>query len=740
MNALNYLKSRITIIAITTIVTIILIIQSIIHLTMKNIFFFLIVAILFVQCDATKKAGDSTVSNNTTNPGPVAEVSDDGGTLDRSIPPTAGPAPEIKIGEYDKFKLDNGMEVIVVTNDKLPRVSFSLQVDVDPMLEGDKAGVVDLTGQMLRRGTKSKSKAELDEEIDFIGANLSTSGRSISASSLSKHQDKLLEVMSDLVLNPNFKKEELDKVKKQTISGLASGKDDPNNISSNVADVLNYSKDHPYGELTTEETVENVSVKDCENYFDTYFKPNTTRLIIVGDVDSKAIKGQLDKYFGDWEEGDVPTHSYENPSLPKAAEVAFVDKPGAVQSVIRITYPIEFKPGSTDAIKASVMNTILGGGSFSARLFQNLREDKAYTYGAYSRLRSNELIGSFSAFASVRNEVSDSAVTAFLYEISRMRDEKVAEDDLNKILNQMTGSFSRSLERPETVARFAKNIEKYNLPKDYYKNYLKNLRAVTVDDIQEMAKKYLHPSNAHILVVGNKDEVAAKLAKFSADGTVSFYDTEGERIEESSSEVPTDLTGKAVVEKYIEAIGGAKAVNSIKSGEMSISMGMMGQKADVSMSFETGKSFQQEMSANGQVMMKQVFDGKTMSNGMQTQTLEGKELESQQAQTYVADEVFYLASKYTFDLKGVEKVNEKDAYKVVISSESGIKLTNYYDKETGLKVRSITSQETPMGAMTITADMKDYKESGGIKYPSTITQKAGPQNIEMNVKSATFKK
>ncbi len=707
---------------------------------MKNIFFFLIVAILFVQCDATKKAGDSTANNNTTNPGPVAEVSDDGGTLDRRIPPTAGAAPEIKIGEYDKFKLDNGMEVIVVTNDKLPRVSFSLQVDVDPMLEGDKAGLVDLTGQMLRRGTKSKTKAELDEEIDFIGANLSTSGTGIFASSLSKHQDKLLDVMSDIILNPNFKKEELDKIKKQTISGLASAKDDPNSISSTVANVLNYSKNHPYGEITTEKSVESVTVKDCEKYFDAYFKPNTTRLIIVGDVNPKTIKGQLDKYFGEWKEGDVPKNNYENPSLPKAAEVAFVDKAGAVQSVIKVTYPIDLKPGSEDAIKARVMNTILGGGGFSARLMQNLREDKAYTYGAYSSLSSDELVGAFTASASVRNEVSDSAVTEFLYEMSRMRDEKVAQNDLDKILNKMTGSFSRALERPETVARFAQNIEKYNLPKDYYKNYLKNLRAVTVDDIQAMAKKYLHPSNAHILVVGNKDEVAAKLAKFSADGTVSFYDTEGEAVEASSSEVPTDMTGKAVIENYIQAIGGTKAVNSIKGGEMAIAMSMMGQSADVKMSFESGKSFEQEMSANGQVMMKQTFDGETMSNGMQTQTLKGKELEAQMAQTYLAEEIYYLANNYTFDLKGIEKVDGKDAYKVAISSESGIKLTSYYDKETGLKVRSITSQETPMGAMTITADMKNYKEADGIKYPSTIQQKAGPQNIEMNIKSVLLKK
>lgn len=701
---------------------------------MKNLFFLLILVMSFAQCTPTAKVGDN---GNTENPaGPVAQPTTDGGTLDRSIPPTAGDAPEIKIGDYDKFTLDNGVEVIVVTNNKLPRVSFSLEVDADPVLEGDKAGMVDLTGQLLRRGTKTRTKAEIDEAVDFIGANMNTSGRGISASSLSKHQDLLLELMSDVLLNPTFADEELEKLKKQTISGLASEKDSPNAIAANVGNVLDFGKKHPYGEIVTEETVTNVTSADCKKYYNDYFKPNTTRLVIVGDVDAKTLKSQLNKYFGSWKKGEVPTSEYNTPTAPKATEVAFVDKPGAVQSVVKITYPVDLKPGSQDAIAASVMNTILGGGGFSARLMQNLREDKAYTYGAYSSLISNELIGEFSASASVRNEVTDSAITQFLYEIQRMRDEKVDEDALNLILNTMTGSFSRALERPETVARFAKNIEKYNLPKDYYKNYLKNLRAVTADDVQAMAKKYLLPSNAHILVVGNKDEVADKLSGFSKSGKVNFYDNEGNPVKVSNEVLPADLTATKVVENYLAAIGGKAKIEAIEDAKITMGMAMTGATLDAVTMIQTGKKMMLELSMMGQVVQKQVFDGKKMSAAGQVQEPTGKALAELKSQTMLVDEINFLSEGYNLELKGTETINDAKAYKIAVESPEGVKSTHYFDAKTGLQVRIIGSSSSPMGEVTVTSDISDYQTlENGIKYPFKVKQQMGPQAFELSIKS-----
>jgi predicted Zn-dependent peptidase len=362
--------------------------------------------------------------------------------VDRSKLPEAGPAREIKIGDYESFTLKNGMQVFVVENHKLPRVSFSLVLDREPILEGDKAGYTSMVGQMLRRGTTTRTKEQLDEEIDFIGASLGASSTAVYGSSLTKHKDKMLELMTDIMFNSTFPEEELDKIKTQTISGLAANKDDPNAISANVSTVLVYGKEHPYGEITTEETVNNITIEDIKSYYQTYFKPNIAYLAIVGDINKKEAQKLVKKLFGKWEKGDVPKPTYTLPKAPDKTIVAMVDKSSAVQSVVNITYPIVLKPGTPDLVKSRVLNQILGGGS-SARLFVNLREDKGYTYGAYSSITSDELVGEFSASASVRNEVTDSAIVQFNEELIRIKNEPVSQEELDLAISSISGSFAR---------------------------------------------------------------------------------------------------------------------------------------------------------------------------------------------------------------------------------------------------------------------------------------------------------
>src|SRR5690606_8979191 len=242
----------------------------------------------------------------------------------------------------------------------------------NPIIEGDKAGYVSMAGDLLGTGTTSRSKAQLDEEVDFIGASLNTSSNGIFASSLSKHTDKLLELMTDVLYNPSFAQDELYKVKTQTLSAVAANKEDPGTIAGNVRSVLVYGQDHPYGELTTEKSVESITVDDCKKYYSTYFKPNNAYLAIVGDIDVKTAKKIAEKYFGKWQRGEVTDPTYNVPQPPRQTYVALVDRPASVQSVINIGYPVTLKPGEPEVIKAGVMNQILGGG-FSSRLMQNLR-------------------------------------------------------------------------------------------------------------------------------------------------------------------------------------------------------------------------------------------------------------------------------------------------------------------------------------------------------------------------------
>ncbi|MCB0640285.1 MAG: insulinase family protein, partial [Phaeodactylibacter sp.] len=301
----------------------------------------------------------------------------------RKTAPQPGPAPDIQMGDYERFSLENGLDVIVVENHKLPRVSFQVYVDAPLIDEGDAAGYLSLAGQMLTQGTNTRSKAEIDEAVDFIGASLSSSSSGLYGACLTKHKNELLGIMQEVLMQPSFPEEQFEKLKKQTLSGLAQAKEDPNAIASNVASVLRYGEGHPYGRIETEASIQKLTLDQCKSYYQDYFKPNTSYLVVVGDIKPEEAKALAKQYFGSWKKGTIKSSNFATPEKPDEARVAFVDKAGAVQSVINITYAQELDLGDPNRLKVSVMNTALGG-YFRSRLNNNLREDKGYTYGAGS--------------------------------------------------------------------------------------------------------------------------------------------------------------------------------------------------------------------------------------------------------------------------------------------------------------------------------------------------------------------
>lgn len=456
--------------------------------------------------------------------------------IDRSKPPKPSPAPEIKIGQPATFTLSNGLKVFVVENDKLPKVTASLTIDIDGILEGNKAGLTSMAGDLLRRGTTTMNKEKLDEEIDFLGATINTSSTSVYAASLKKNFSKVVALMSDIILRPSLPSVELNKIRRQELSGLQAQKEDPQSIAVNVVNRLTYGKDHPYGDIVTEKTINNVQLQDIKNYFATYWKPNIAYLIFVGNITPAQAKELAEKNFGSWQKGVVAEKKYKEPLPPAKTYIAIVDRPASVQSLITFITPVQLKPGSPEAIPSSVMNSILGGGS-SARLFNNLREKHGFTYGAYSGLKSDRLTGEFTASASVRNEKTDSAVGEFLSEFTRIRTEPLNDTEVLNMKNYLSGSFARSLENPATIANFALNIARYHLPQNYYQEYLKNLAAVTPSRAQAMAKQYVLPDQMIVVIVGNANQIAQGLDKY---GQVKYFDMYGNEAAASSAKKPDD--------------------------------------------------------------------------------------------------------------------------------------------------------------------------------------------------------
>ncbi len=656
--------------------------------------------------------------------------------LDRSQRPAAGPAPIIQIGEHQSFMLENGLTVIVVENSRVPVVSVQLALDIDPVHEGVAKGFAEMAGSLMRTGTVNRTKLQIDQEIDFMGATLNTFSTGMFASSLKRHFGSLMALFTDILYNPVFPEDELAKLKQQTLSGLSIVRTDPDAIISNVSSVLFYGKDHPYGLVTTEESVRNITRDKIIDYYRTNFRPNVAYLVVVGDITLEEVKALTDKYFKLWERAEVPRPKFSTPRAPEKTRVAFIDRTGSVQSTIRVGYPVALRPGAPDAIKASVMNGIFGG-TFSSRLNMNLREDKGYTYGARSSLSTDALIGNFFASTEVRNSVTDTTLNEIVEEMNRMRNELVNDETLTLTRNFMTGSFARALEHPRTIAQFALNIELFDLPKDYYATYLENLNKVTAEDVKQMANKYLLPENMYIIVAGNKHEVAETLRPFSATGKIEFYDAFGNKLEEAGIPLPAGMTAKKVIDNYIYAIGGQRNLRRIKDVTVRMNATIQGMTIDGLTQMKAPNKYLSTLTMGTNVLQKQVFDGvRGKVSGMGgTQEITGDDLKHLKYQSTLNIELFYQELGFKLELAGIEMVGDRKAYKVIITNPIGRKSSEFYDFETGLKLRTVATQDTPMGPITSTTDYKNYKPFRNVLFPMEIIQTAGPQTITMKVTS-----
>jgi zinc protease len=647
--------------------------------------------------------------------------------IDRSERPQPGEPPLIKIGEAKSFTLDNGLRVFVVENNKTPRVAFSMVFDYDPMFEGEFAGLKNMTGQMLRTATKNRTKEMIDDEIDFIGANLSVSADGLFASGLSRHSATLSELIADVVINAGFEQEHFDRIKTQNISGLAAERNDPSSIAARINRALLYGEDHPYGVNTTEASLANITLESCKNFYSTYFKPEVTFMAIVGDVKYKEVKKLIEKHFKDWKRGEVPEHVYPTPLPPQGTLVAIFDRPNAVQSTIRVSFPVELRPDSEDLLAARVMNAILGGST--SRLFDNLRETHGFTYGAYSNIRSDEIIGSFSAFTDVRNSVTDSAVREILYEINRIRIEPVPIPELQLYKNEMNGSFALSLESPQTIANFALNIARYDLPADYYSTYLQRLATISQEDISRVAKKYLFPENAYIIIVGKAAEIAETMKPFAANGRIGYYDEDGIEYDPDKrlKPAPAGMSANNVIARYIEAIGGREKLLFVKDVTLTASTEMQGMPLSLKTYRKAPDKLKIVVGSGGMVFNTQLFDGQkgAISSPMGSEVLEGDALEEMRLQAVLNIEMEYEKYGITATLRGIETVAGKDAYKVELTYPSGSIITDHFDVDSGFKIKS--------SGVTGVTEYSNYQEVDGLLFPFQLKQAAGPQVLDIQV-------
>ena len=653
--------------------------------------------------------------------------------IDRSQQPKPGPAPKISLEKPTEYELKNGLKILIVENHKLPRVSYNLTIDRDPIIEGDKAGVTSLLGSMLGNGTTNISKDDFNEEVDFLGARLNFGFSGGFASSLTKYSDRILQLLADAAMNPLLTSEEFGKEKDKLLEGLKSQAKSVDAVAGRVGGALSYGAEHPYGEFVTEETVNSVSFDDIQSYFTKYFGPNDAYLVVIGDVNTKEVYKRIKKYFGKWKKAsDISSFVPEANQNVEALEINFVDMPNAVQSNISITSNVKLKMSDSDYHAVLIANKIFGGG-FNSYLNMNLREANGWTYGARSSVGTDKYISRFSAGAAVRNAVTDSAIVETIKEIKRFQSEPVEASALANAKAKYVGDFVLALERPSTIAQYAISTKINELPEDFYATYLEKINAVSIEDVQRVANKYFTADNARFIVVGKGSEVVANLEKLGIP--INYFDKYANPVDkpEFSKPIPEGVTASSVMASYIEAIGGKTAVESVQTMLFNAEVTIEGapfKPTAVIKSMAPNKSSMEMSIAGMGTIMKQKFDGTTgyaEQQGMK-QPMSEEDVAEQASQKGLFPEAHYTADE--IELMSLSDLDGTDVYKIKVKGVS--ESFRYYDANSGLLLREEATEEAQGQSVTTITVHSDYRAVDGVMIPFGRKITAGPQVFGFN--------
>lgn len=450
--------------------------------------------------------------------------------LDRSKPPKISKPDNISFPKFQEKMLSNGLQLIVVENHVQPTVFISITSRGGSYFDNDKPGLSSLVAELMTKGTTTRDAMQIAKEIDFLGAELSSSSNwdanRVNLKILKKNLDKGLAIFADCLLNSTFPEEELKREISQRIAELKHNKTDPNYLAEN-----NFSK-VVYGNLQyanstfgDEKSLEKISVQDLKDYYLKYFQPSNSFCVVVGDITIEEIEPILEKSFSEWKDKTSLDIKYDNFDIKNKRRVVIIDKKDAVQSSIRIGC-VGIDRKSTDFFIASVLNTYLGG-YFRSQLNLNLREKNSFTYGVSSGFEARMLPGPFIIRTEVASEATSAAITEIFKEVENLYKKDIPKDRLEEVKNFIIGSFPIGIQTPSQIGAAISVLKLYNLPSNYYDNYVANIQGVTKEDIKKIAKKYLDASKLSIVVSGDSKQIKDKLKIF---GTIEVLDADGNKI------------------------------------------------------------------------------------------------------------------------------------------------------------------------------------------------------------------
>ena len=448
---------------------------------------------------------------------------------------------KVKLPHPVEVTLPNGLTMLVLEQHRLPTVYYSLWIKSGAVSDPkDAPGLASFTADLLREGTAKRNSTQIATELDELGATFNADAAfgsnltTIQSSGLSQSADKLMDMMSDIVLNPSFPAEELQKYQRQEGARLFQQRTNPGFLARERFSRAIYGDFPAAVQAPTVDSLKKASPETLKGFHDKYYAPNNAILAVAGDVTVAQATELAKKYFGAWKNHPIEGAGFGTVGAPTAAKVYLVDRPGSVQSNI-LAGNLSLRRSDPDYIPLVVANRILGGGA-AARLFSNLREEKGYTYGAYSRVSSDLYPGSFVANTEVRNAVTDGSLHELMYEFKRLRDEKVPQAELEEAKRSIVSSFALSLENPAGIVNSWMSAKYYGLGNDYWDHYSDEIAKVDANTVQRIARKYVDLDHLQVVVVGDAKEVREAVAKY---GTVEVFDAEGKPVEAKADAAPS---------------------------------------------------------------------------------------------------------------------------------------------------------------------------------------------------------
>ena len=487
-----------------------------------------ILSVLPKDGGATAAAEDNFLVQRTgDNPFPTTDYSGlsytrpEGDTFDRSIKPTPGPAPLVQVPEYWRADFDNGLKLIGTQSDEIPTVNMQIYIkgghEMDAY-EPEKSGLAVLTAALMNESTQNYTSEEISEELRMIASSISVSGNRsetvIGVSTLSKNIERTMELLEEVLFRPAFNEADFNRVKQQQLEGIKASYQNPAAIANQVYSRLLYGDEHIYSVPTSglEETVSRIELADVQRFYDSYFSPEITEVVVVGDLSEEEALKHV-SFLSNWTPKNVELPVLPEPKPGDYTKVYLMDKVGAPQSEIRIGYVSDLSYDATgEYFKTTLMNYSLGG-AFNSRINLNLREDKGWTYGARSGFSGNDRGSQFTASAGIKADATDSSVVEFIKEIKSFQENGITDDELTFMRNSIGQRDARRYETPFQKAGFLGNIIRYDLDGSYVDTQADIIKNISREEINALAQKHLHTDNIYILVVGdgatNRDKLKA---------------------------------------------------------------------------------------------------------------------------------------------------------------------------------------------------------------------------------------